>query len=221
MPENQTAAVGDLEDPRLRQWIEEWSQERDVERRRALAWSVAVLLQGTLESVARAKVRHLAERGTGLDPHDVVNQTQSEMQEILRTFVKSRSEIEGGDFRAYVARCAWRIGSDLVKRSRHEREFLEHLTRDPCSPLGRGIPTTPSGYHMRTELSVVVARALAELCDRDRTIVLRRINDEASFDSIGFQLGMCRSVVRYYWDRVLPRLRRALGTAMGGDPLAG
>jgi RNA polymerase sigma-70 factor (ECF subfamily) len=101
---------------------------------------------------------------------------------------------------------------DTDKR-RAEREVPIEAGDSSCEP-GAGLAadwTSPSGAAMAQEQADAVRRALEQLPDDHRRVLLLRYQDGLQFEEIGRALGLTANAARKLLLRAVQRVRRELG----------
>jgi RNA polymerase sigma-70 factor (ECF subfamily) len=147
-----------------------------------------------------------------VDPSDVVQEAQLEATRRLADFLKQRPM----PFRLWLRQIAYdRL---LMLRRFHIRSAKRALAKEVALPerssllLARQLlaSSTASKNLARRELAAFVRRALAQLPDHDREVLLMRTFEGLSFQEVGFLLGIDPATARKRHGRALIRLHKLL-----------
>ena len=159
-----------------------------------------------------------------LDASDVVQETLMEAAQKLETYLRERPL----PFYPWLHRLA---SERLALAHRHH---LRTLRREADREQPGGLPwglgagprlvdalaasgTTPSGHLIREEDRREIWRALGDLSQQDREILVMRYLDQIAFGEIGAILGISEGTARMRHYRALQRIGHLLGTADGGS----
>jgi RNA polymerase sigma-70 factor (ECF subfamily) len=148
-----------------------------------------------------------------LDPSDIVQETQMELVRRLPDFLKHRPM----PFHVWVRRKAFERLVNL--RRNHRKTIRRSVEREICWPersslllarpfLAHG--PSPSEQVEAREYSRRVARAVEELPDADREVLLMRHAEELPYEEIGLVLDIEPAAARKRYGRALLRLRQVL-----------
>jgi RNA polymerase sigma-70 factor (ECF subfamily) len=152
-----------------------------------------------------------------LDPSDVVQETQLEVVRRMDDFLKRRPM----PFHLWVRKAAYehllRVRRDHCERARRsvgrEIAWPDRSSLLLAQPLLDARPS-PSSLLQAKELAERVSRAVAELSETDREILLLRDADELPYEEIACLLEIEPAAARKRYGRALIRLQKIL-TAHG------
>jgi RNA polymerase sigma-70 factor (ECF subfamily) len=126
-------------------------------------------------------------------------QTETELLQWLRRLLLNNL----ADF----ARLYRQTGKRQIDREVHLETGDSSAERD--GGLGAALPS-PSGHAINREQEQALQRALAELPEDYRQVVLLRYREERSFEEIGHIMGRSANAIRKLWLRAVQRLKEGL-----------
>ena len=142
---------------------------------------------------------------------DVVQQTQVDAFERIDEYLEG----EPMPFRWWLRRAA----HDRLRRVHREHRAGKRAVAREISLADRtslqiaalaGGGTSPSGRAVRRELAARVRRALGQLSETDREVLMMRNFEEMPYDAIGYVLGIDPTAARMRHGRALVRLGKIL-----------
>jgi RNA polymerase sigma-70 factor (ECF subfamily) len=148
-----------------------------------------------------------------VDPSDVVQDAQLEVVQRIDDFLRRRPM----PFRLWVRRTAYQRLLNL--RRDHRRRARRSVDREVPLPdrssllLARpllGTTPSPSEQAQAREFADRVGRAVADLAEDDRTILLMRHAEELPYEEIACLLDIAPAAARKRYGRALIRLQNAL-----------
>jgi RNA polymerase sigma-70 factor (ECF subfamily) len=148
--------------------------------------------------------------GRELDPElrtkggasDLVQETFLEAQ---RDFAAFRGD-NADELRAWLRRL---LLNNLATFARRYRDTAKRqLGRE--LPLQAGDTPSPSGLAMAREEAEALEKALAQLSEEHRQVILLRHQGQLSFEEIGARLGRSANAARMLWTRAVDRLQQLL-----------
>lgn len=173
------------------------------------------------QMIALRMDRRLAAR---LDPADVVQETMAEAIQQLPEFLRSRPL----PFYPWLRQLACDRLAELHRR--HIQTRKRSITREEClaPPLPDGSAleladrllargSSPSARLRRQEVCGRVQKALAQLAEHDREVLVLRHLEQLSTREIAAVLGITEGAVYTRHLRALERLRKLLGEELGED----
>jgi RNA polymerase sigma-70 factor (ECF subfamily) len=152
-----------------------------------------------------------------LDASDVVQDVFVEAHQKMDSYLRDRPL----PFYPWLRQMAWQR---LVKLQQHHQAQKRRVSRE--EPLAPGLPdesalelarrlvasgTGPSGAVLREELRRRVRRALAQLGERDREVLVLRYLEQLPTREVAAVLGVSEGAVKTRHARALLRLQAALG----------
>ena len=148
-----------------------------------------------------------------VDPSDVVQEAQLEVVRRLDDFLECRPM----PFHLWVRQTAYQRLLDLHRHHLHRaRRSVSREVALPdrsslllARPLLANGPSPSQRLHDR-EVAERVSRAVAQLGDADREVLLMRHAEEMPFDEIGCLLGIAPAAARKRFGRALIRLQKLL-----------
>jgi len=156
-----------------------------------------------------------AELRARLDPSDVVQDAQMEVERRMDDFLKRRPM----PFHLWVRKTAYQrlLGLRRDHRQRQRRSVHREVPLPDRSSLLLARPllhhssaSSPSLQAQRQEFADRVSRAVAKLANNDRTILTMRHAEEFSYDEIGCLLEIDPAAARKRYGRALIRLQKVL-----------
>jgi RNA polymerase sigma-70 factor (ECF subfamily) len=149
-----------------------------------------------------------------VDPSDVVQDTQLEVVRRLDDFLRRRPM----PFHLWIRKTAYQRMLNLQRdHCRRGRRALDKEVRLPdrsalllASPFVKGCPS-PSQLAAAREFAERVQRAVSELAEADRQVLLMRSAEDLSYNEIGCLLDMEPAAARKRYGRALIRLQKVLG----------
>lgn len=120
-----------------------------------------------------------------------------------------------GDPGPWLRAVAARLALDRLRRRRRERRVLAGVGASVRREAGAA--PTPADPALAAEVRAHVLRAVADLPDRQRDVVLRRVVEGETFPALARALGIAEGSAKVHFRRALATLRRALGRAWGDD----
>lgn len=134
-----------------------------------------------------------------------------------RTFIialERIGELRGG-FRPWVLRIAVNLSKNHVRDT--SRLIRAGEEADAVSlALDRPVDPRPDEALDRARLSRTVREAVAELPDRQREVVMLRVDGQLSFAEVGDSLGITENNAKVTYHHAVKRLREKLGGTDGG-----
>jgi RNA polymerase sigma factor (sigma-70 family) len=133
-------------------------------------------------------------------------------QETYLRLLKNLTTIrEPMKLRSFVAKVALHVTQDYFRgKYREKEEELEpHLLTTPASESGLGHGSRETGHDNQTVRKVDLERAMAELPDKARQIILMRAEGH-KYEEISAQVGLTVSGVKMQAKRNLEKLKTAL-----------
>jgi RNA polymerase sigma-70 factor (ECF subfamily) len=148
-----------------------------------------------------------------IDPSDVVQDTQMELVRRMEDFLAQRPM----PFRLWMRKKAYERLLNLRRDHllRERRSVRREVALPDRSSLALARPLlanqpTPSQEAEARQLAEQVARAVAQLTDADREILLLRHAEDLPFDEIAFLLDLAPATARKRFGRALIRLQKLL-----------
>ena len=147
-----------------------------------------------------------------VDPSDIVQETQLEAFDRLRDYLKRQPM----PFRTWLRKTAY---ERMLKVHRHHAAARRSVKREAVLPsrssmlLARSLLAagpSPSRQLVKRETSRLVQRALAELSETDREILLMRNLEDLPYEEIGCLLDLSAVAARKRYGRALLRLQKLL-----------
>ena len=147
-----------------------------------------------------------------VDPSDIVQETQLEAFDRLRDYLKRQPM----PFRTWLRKTAY---ERMLKAHRHHAAARRSVKREAVLPsrssmlLARSLLAagpSPSRQLVKRETSRLVQRALAELSETDREILLMRNLEDLPYEEIGCLLDLSAVAARKRYGRALLRLQKLL-----------
>ena len=147
-----------------------------------------------------------------IDPSEVVQETQMELVRRMEDFLRKRPM----PFRLWVRKKAHERLLNLRRDHRRGRRSVEREEPWPARsslllarPLVQGGPT-PSQQAQARELAERAGRAVAELAEADREVLLMRHAEDLSYEEIACLLDVQPAAARKRYGRALIRLQKVL-----------
>lgn len=164
--------------------------------------------------------------GPRIDPSDVVQEALLDAHRKLPEYLRTRPL----PFYPWLRRIAWeRLVNLQLKHIHAEKRSVRREAPDALGLSDRSAAalamrlvasgTSPSGRVIRKEMMERVRRAMEELSERDREVLILRHLEQLSIDEIAAVLGMSAGAVKVCRLRALERLRARLAdvSASGGS----
>jgi RNA polymerase sigma-70 factor (ECF subfamily) len=156
---------------------------------------------------------HLDARLRGrVDPSDLVQEAQLEVALRIDDFLERRPM----PFHLWVRRTAYQRLLNLRRDQRRGRRCVDREVPLPersslllAGPLVRGVPS-PSQQAEAREFAERVGRAVAELAEADREVLLMRHAQELAYEEIAYLLDVEPAAARKRYGRALIRLQKVL-----------
>lgn len=166
-------------------------------------------LEHAIEQYGKA-IYNFAYRLTGNEA-DASDLTQ---EAFIRIFRAWRSFTPGTSFRSWAYRIVTNLYRDELRR--RKGRYHEEIPDDnaPQPGAGRPLAIEPIEEYVEGHLSEPVAKALAELTDEQRQIVMLADVEECSYQEIGEIVGCAVGTVRSRLHRARERLRDLLNRYM-------
>jgi RNA polymerase sigma-70 factor (ECF subfamily) len=156
---------------------------------------------------------------------DVADLIQETFLEAARDFAQFAGRTEP-EWRAWLRRIFFHNLQHLVRRYRGTSK--RQVRREVSLEQVRGQRTaddglqddisTPSAQIIKKELGESVQKILGRLTDRDRRVLVLRIQDQCTFDQIGQKLGCSAVAARKAWHKALQRFREELERSESSGP---
>jgi RNA polymerase sigma-70 factor (ECF subfamily) len=145
-----------------------------------------------------------------LDPSDIVQETQLEVARRMEDFLKRRPM----PFHVWVRKTAY---EHLLRSRRQHRRLRRSVERELAWPEHSSLlaqllasAPSPSRAAQAKELAERVSRAVAELAEADREILLLRDADGLPYEEIALLLDIEPAAARKRYGRALIRLQKIL-----------
>jgi RNA polymerase sigma-70 factor (ECF subfamily) len=157
-----------------------------------------------------------------VDPSDVVQEALLDAHRKMSEYLRERPV----PFYPWLRRIAWeRLVNLQLKHIHAEKRSVRRETPDALGLSNRSAAalamrlvardTSPSGNLIRKELIERVRRAMEELSDRDREVLILRHLEQLSIDEIAAVMDMSPGAVKVCRLRALERLRARLSESSG------